>query len=39
MGDTATAMKSYEAFFELWKDADPGLPILIQARQEYVALR
>ncbi len=27
--------EDYEAFLALWKDADPDLPILIQARQEY----
>jgi DNA-binding winged helix-turn-helix (wHTH) protein/tetratricopeptide (TPR) repeat protein len=37
-GDTAGARKAYEAFFELWKDADSDAPILIQARKEYVSL-
>ena len=38
-GDTATARKSYQDFFALWKDADPDLPVLVQARKEYEALR
>src|SRR5581483_12378182 len=31
-GDSEKAKKAYEAFFELWKDADPDLPVLIEAR-------
>jgi tetratricopeptide (TPR) repeat protein len=38
-GNTAGARKSYQDFFALWKDADPDLPILVQARKEYEALR
>jgi predicted Ser/Thr protein kinase len=38
-GDTATAKKTFQDFFELWKDADPGLPILQQAKAEYAELR
>ena len=38
-GDTAAARKSYQDFFALWKDADQDLPILVQARKEYEALR
>jgi tetratricopeptide (TPR) repeat protein len=34
-GDTAEARKLYEEFFALWKDADPDLPILIEAKKEY----
>jgi tetratricopeptide (TPR) repeat protein len=34
-GDTAKSRKAYEDFFALWKDADPDIPILQQARQEY----
>lgn len=37
-GHPATAKKSFESFFALWKDADPNLPILINARKEYAAL-
>lgn len=38
-GDTAQARKSYEEFFELWKDADADLPILIEARKEYSKIK
>jgi eukaryotic-like serine/threonine-protein kinase len=38
-GDTARAKKTYEQFFAFWKDADPGIPLLIQARKEYAALK
>ena len=38
-GDTAKARKAFQDFFELWKDADPGIPILKQARAEYARLR
>ena len=37
-GDTAKARKAYEDFFVLWKDADPDLPILIEAKKEYEKL-
>lgn len=37
-GDTAKAKKTYQDFFDLWKDADPDIPILMQARKEYAAL-
>jgi len=36
--DTQKAKKAYEDFFELWKDADPGLPILQQAKTEFTQL-
>jgi len=29
----------YEAFLQLWKDADPDIPILIAAKAEYAKLR
>ena len=38
LGQAAEARKSYEAFLELWKDADPELPLLVQAREEYAKL-
>jgi eukaryotic-like serine/threonine-protein kinase len=38
-GDMATARKSYQDFFTLWKDADSSLPILIEARKEYEKLK
>lgn len=34
-GDTTRARKEYQDFLALWKDADPDLPILITAREEY----
>ena len=37
--DTAKAKKAFQDFFELWKDADPDLPILQQAKTEYAELR
>lgn len=37
-GDTAKAKKAFEDFFELWKDADPDIPILKQATAEYASL-
>jgi tetratricopeptide (TPR) repeat protein len=38
MGDTAKARTAYQDFFSLWKDADPDVPILIQAKSEYAKL-
>jgi ATP/maltotriose-dependent transcriptional regulator MalT len=38
-GDAATARKSYQEFFQIWKDADADLPILIDAKREYEKLR
>jgi len=37
-GDKAKAKTAYENFFTLWKDADPDVPILKQARAEYAKL-
>jgi hypothetical protein len=37
-GDVPKARKVYEDFFIYWKDADPNIPVLIQARNEYAAL-
>jgi tetratricopeptide (TPR) repeat protein len=34
-GDTAKAKSAYQDFFTLWKDADPDIPILKQAKAEY----
>jgi eukaryotic-like serine/threonine-protein kinase len=39
MGDSARARKTYEQFFAFWKDADPDLPLLLEARKEYAALK
>jgi hypothetical protein len=39
MGDNASARKSYDEFFSIWKDADPDLPIYRQAKAEYAQLQ
>jgi predicted Zn-dependent protease len=33
-GDMARSQKAYEDFFARWKEADPDLPILIEAKRE-----
>jgi eukaryotic-like serine/threonine-protein kinase len=38
-GDTGEARKTYQDFFSLWKEADPDIPILIEAKKEYEKLR
>jgi eukaryotic-like serine/threonine-protein kinase len=38
MGDEAATRKSYETFLDLWKDADPDIPIYQQAKAEYAKL-
>jgi tetratricopeptide (TPR) repeat protein len=38
-GDSARARKTYEQFFAFWKDADPDIPLLLEARKEYAALK
>jgi eukaryotic-like serine/threonine-protein kinase len=37
-GKTVEARTAYEAFLALWKDADPDIPILLEARAEYARL-
>jgi DNA-binding winged helix-turn-helix (wHTH) protein/tetratricopeptide (TPR) repeat protein len=37
-GDSAASRKAYEDFLALWKDADPEIPVLQQARAEYARL-
>ena len=37
-GDTTRAKTAYQDFLALWKDADPDIPILVEARKEYAAL-
>jgi eukaryotic-like serine/threonine-protein kinase len=37
-GDQAKARKAYQDFFALWKDADPDIPILREAKTEYARL-
>jgi len=38
-GDNAKARAAYEDFLALWKDADPDIPILQQAKAEYAQLQ
>jgi len=38
-GDTARAKVAYQDFLALWKDADPDIPILKQAKAEYAKLQ
>ena len=37
-GDTVKAKAAYQNFLALWKDADPGIPILQEARKEFASL-
>jgi len=37
-GDTAGARSAYQDLFAVWKDADPDLPLLKQAKAEYERL-
>jgi eukaryotic-like serine/threonine-protein kinase len=37
--DAAKARTAYQDFFALWKDADPDVPILKQAKSEYEKLK
>jgi len=38
-GDFAHAQDAYESFLGLWKDADPDVPILREARAEYARVQ
>jgi tetratricopeptide (TPR) repeat protein/tRNA A-37 threonylcarbamoyl transferase component Bud32 len=38
-GNTAGAKSAYQDFFGAWKDADPDLPVLKQAKAEYEKLQ
>ena len=37
-GDTVKAKSAYDDLLTLWKNADPEIPILNQARAEYARL-
>ena len=37
-GDREHGRKAYDDFFRAWKDADPEIPILRQAKAEYAKL-
>jgi eukaryotic-like serine/threonine-protein kinase len=39
LGEEAAARKSYETFLDLWKSADPDVPVYQQAKAEYANLR
>ena len=38
-GDTAASRQAYQDFLALWNEADPDLPLLKQARDEYARLQ
>jgi tetratricopeptide (TPR) repeat protein len=38
LGKMDESRKAYERFFESWKNADAGLPLLVAAKKEYAAL-
>ena len=38
-GDTAKSKAAYQDFLALWKDADPEIPVLKQAKAEYAKLQ
>ena len=38
-GDKNKAKTAYQDFLSLWRDADPGIPILSQAKTEYARLK
>ena len=38
-GDTAKARVAYQDFLTIWKDADPDVPILKEAKAEYAKLK
>jgi serine/threonine protein kinase/Tfp pilus assembly protein PilF len=38
-GDSVKARTAYQDFLALWKDADPDVPILLQAKSEYAKLQ
>ena len=35
VGDMAKSRAAFEDFFKMWKSADPSLPILVEAKEEY----
>lgn len=38
-GRHCAPQESLPAFFAFWKDADPDIPLLLEARKEYAALK
>jgi hypothetical protein len=39
MGDATKAREQFKLAFATWRDADPDLPILNQAKADYASLR
>src|SRR5271170_4540303 len=39
MGDETAARRSYQSFLDMWKNADPDIPIYQQAKTEYAKLQ
>jgi hypothetical protein len=38
-GDTTKALQAYQDFFAIWKEADPDIPILMEAKKGYEKLK
>jgi tetratricopeptide (TPR) repeat protein len=38
-GDTAATRREYQDLLAFWKDADPDMPLLVQAKAEYAKLQ
>ena len=38
-GDPAGAREAYQSFFDMWKRADPDVPLLVEARKEFASLK
>ena len=38
-GDVEKSRNAYQDFFALWKDADPDIPILQEAKAEYAKVK
>lgn len=38
-GDSIRARQAYRDFLDLWKDGDPGIPVLDQVRAESARLQ
>jgi len=39
MGEVYKARAAYQDFFTIWKDADTGIPILMEAQAEFKKLK